>query len=90
MDPELNRRLTVIEEKLEENYRVIKKIRKTQRNAALLRTGYWILIILVGFGAFYFIKPFMSQIGETYGFGKNNDLGNFSNVLQQFKDIQGE
>lgn len=90
MDQELQKRLASIEERLEENHRILVKIRRTQRNATLFRVGYWILIILIGLGAFYFIRPFMEQIGQAYGVGSGENADTFNSLMEQFGAIQQE
>lgn len=84
MDPLLEGRLKAIEAKLSEINETTKKIRKTQRNATNARYAYWIFIILLGLGAFYFLKPLIEQFKNIYGsFG--GDSTQLDQLFDQFK-----
>jgi hypothetical protein len=80
MEPQLNERLTKLEEKVDAIHQIVLKTRKVQKTAGTVRLLYWVFIILLGFGAFYFIKPFMAQLGDMYGIGNSGD----SQYLNQF------
>ena len=97
MDPILDSRLTAIEEKLEKNQQVLLRIRRVQRNAQLFKVFYWILILMLAFGSFYYVQPYLSQLLETYtGIQTTqeqiqNSIPNLKNVnglLDQFKTLQ--
>lgn len=76
MDPELDKRLKSIEDQLEDNTRVLKRIRRVQRNSNLFRVFYWFIIIGITLGAFYYVKPFIEKAKDIYtGY---NDLMNVS------------
>lgn len=93
MEPSIDARLKALEEKVEKNYQVTLKIRRVQRNAQLFKLFYWVLIILIGFGAFYFIQPYLMQIIDTYtgiqdnqkSFQNFSDVKNLNALLEQFK-----
>ncbi len=87
MDPELKGRLKVIEDKLEQNRKLLLRIRRVQKNATLFRLFYWGLIILIGLGAFYFIQPYIDSFSSGYENVKESfsDLKNFSSFMEQIK-----
>ena len=94
MDPILDSRLTAIEEKLEKNHLLLTRIRRVQRNGQLFKIFYWVLILMVAFGSFYFIQPYLSQLLETYtGIQTSQEqlqnsipnLKNVNSLLEQFK-----
>ena len=87
MDPELEKRLRSIEERLDKNQQILVRIRRVQRSASLFRLFYWVVIILLGFGAFYFIQPYLNAITSGYGNIQNSftDLKNFNSLLDQLK-----
>ena len=97
MDPQLNDRLKAIEDKLDINQKMLLKMHKTQRAGHYVRIAYWGFLILAGFGAFYFIKPVLGQLGETYGFTSGNQdspsstpsfsASGLMDQLKQFKEL---
>lgn len=96
MDQNLEERLNTIEKKIDENHVILVRIRRVQRNAGLFRLFYWLLIIGLTAGSFYFIQPYLQQISEVYsGFQdtqqdiKNTipDIGNLNKLLEQVKGL---
>ena len=93
MDEQLNTRLKIIEDKLDENQKVLVKLRNAQRTANYIKIVYWGFIILAGLGAFYFIKPVLGQLGEAYGITSNNSDSQSSSfstsaLLEQLKEFK--
>lgn len=82
MEPNIEQRLRTIEKKIDDMYGVVIKTRKAQRTASTVRSLYWIFIILLGFGAFYFVEPYFSSIKDAYGVGAS-DSDTFSKLLEQ-------
>jgi cell division protein FtsL len=66
MEPSLDARLKSIEEKLDKNNQLLVKVRRVQRQGQLFKILYWVLIVLLAFGAFYYIQPYVNQLLETY------------------------
>jgi hypothetical protein len=92
MDPELNARLTAIEQKLEDTFSIVRKMRRTQRNANLIKIFYWSFVILVGLGAFYYVTPYLSQLKDVYSFGGSNEKntttgGGIIDQLKGYKEM---
>jgi hypothetical protein len=81
MDTESKKLLQDTYDLVKENNRVIRKIRRTQNIATISRIFYWVLIIGVTVGAFYFVQPYVDQLSQyTKGAGINLDsLKNLSN-----------
>jgi hypothetical protein len=97
MDPILDSRLKAIEEKLEKNHQILTRIRRVQRNGQLFKVFYWVLILMLAFGSFYFIQPYLSQLLETYTGVQTSqeqmqnsipNLKNASSLIDQFKASQ--
>jgi hypothetical protein len=67
---------------VKENNEILRSIRRTSRISTALKVFYWVLIIGLSFGAFYFIQPYIDSI-------KGVDGGNssISNEVQQFQSI---
>ena len=85
MDPETKR---LLEESLvvaKENNEMLKKVVRNQKWAAIYRTGYWFVIILFSFGAYYFVKPLMGNMLNLYSGGVSN-MVNISDISKSLGD----
>lgn len=78
-------RLEALEKAIAENTAILVRMRSSQRIAMALRAFYWVMIFLIGFGALYFVKPFLGQLGDVYGVGGKTDLGNIKGILDEYK-----
>ncbi len=71
MDEEDKKLLEKTYELEKENNHMLRRLRRAQRYAALMRVAYWFIIIGLGVGAFYFVQPYVDAItdftGETKG-----------------------
>lgn len=63
----------------QENNELLKKVRRVQKRAYAAKIAYWVIILLVAFGAYYYIQPYVGKIENAYNQGVTN--------LQQFKDL---
>jgi hypothetical protein len=77
---------------LEENIRISKennvlllKIRSTQRWAQIIRIFYWVAIIGVSYGAFYFIQPYLGNLLNIYTGGVSG-VNNISDISKNLKN----
>lgn len=50
----------------EENNKLLRKMHRAQQWASVFRAIYWIVIIGLIAGSFYFIQPFLSQTLSVY------------------------
>lgn len=57
----------------EENNKILLSIRRSSRISLALRVMYWVVIILVSFGTFYFIQPYVETMTNLLNGGANND-----------------
>ena len=67
-----------------QNNDLLKKIRRVQKIGQITRMFYWILIIGVTFGAFYFIQPYIKTVTNLYG-GNANSISDFESSLSEVK-----
>ena len=84
MEPQLDQRLKAIEERISDIDKKVTKIRSAQKTAFAMKGVYWVFIILLGFGALYYVQPYIEQIKGIYS-GAQSDLDSFNSLLDQFK-----
>jgi TRAP-type C4-dicarboxylate transport system permease small subunit len=51
---------------VEENNKMLRKIRGVQKRASLMSLIYWFFIIGAAIGAFYFIQPYVDKIEQAF------------------------
>jgi hypothetical protein len=88
MENHIEERLNAIEAKLNDIERVVVKTRKVQKQAATIRAVYWVFIILLAFGSFYFIQPFITQLKDMYGFSGASESQDLQELLRQLQGNQ--
>ena len=64
----------------QENNHILKGIRSSNRWGTFFRIFYWIIIIGISVGAFYFVQPYIDTVLNAY---KNirGDLNNVKSVV---------
>jgi hypothetical protein len=88
MEPELKQ---LLEENLrisKENNVLLLKVRSVQRWAQITRYLYWVAIVLVSFGAFYFIKPYLGNVLNLYTGGVTSNVNNVNDLKNSLMDSQ--
>ena len=78
MSPEERELLNKSVSLAEDNNRMLHSMKRSMFWAHVMNTLYWILIIGVSVGAFYFIQPYIDQVVKTYG--------SVSAMLRNFKN----
>jgi hypothetical protein len=58
----------------EDNNKILRSMRNSMRWGRIMTVVYWILIIGISVGAFYFLQPYIDQVVKTYG--------SFSNLIR--------
>ena len=81
MDPEIKRRLDSISDTLRENNAILHKMYRKAKVATVPRIFYWLAIVGISFGAYYFVEPYVDQAKSVYS-GVQDDLG----AIQKWKD----
>ena len=61
----------------EDNNRMLKKLYSAYRWSRNTKIAYWTIIILLTFGAYYFIKPYIDFLTDTLG------MGNATSTIEQ-------
>lgn len=54
-----------IQHTVEQNEKILKGIRSHFRFAAFFKFIYWMIILAIVFGAYYFAKPVIDSVGDT-------------------------
>lgn len=57
---------------VEENNKILRRIRRGNRISLVIRSIYWIIILGTAFGTYYFIQPYMKIITENFSSIKEN------------------
>ncbi len=63
----------------EENNRILHGMRRTARLVGIGRLIYWIILIGVSIGAYYYIQPYLEQLFAAY-----SNLQHGANSIQNF------
>ncbi len=73
----ISRRLDHIEEDIRQNTTVLHRIERRARISLIFSSLKWFIIIGLSLGAFYFTKPYLEQLMETY-----SELSNIGSMFQ--------
>jgi hypothetical protein len=91
MSPEERSLLERTYKLVEENNKVLISIRRNARIATAMRIGYWVVILGLSFGAYYFIQPFLLAItgglNNIQSGGFTGDIGNIQSTVSQIQDL---
>ena len=73
MTPEERAILERVSKLAEENNEMLRKIRRTGRWSLIIRVAYWVIVVGLALGVFYFLQPYVDAIQQTYSgiFGQN-------------------
>jgi len=71
MDDLNDQKIQKILELSESNNRILRAIKRSILWGRIIHTVYWVVIIGASIGAFYFMKPYLSQLEDLYGGLKN-------------------
>ena len=66
MDPESKKILQDTFALVEDNNKMLHHIRRSQRMASFMRAFYWIIIIGVSIGSFYYLEPYFNKVISLY------------------------
>ena len=74
--------LNQILEKVEENNKMLRKIRRASIWGSVFRVIYWGIIIISAVGAYWLIQPYINVLESTYG-GMQNDINSVKNITSK-------
>jgi hypothetical protein len=56
----------------EENNAMLKSIRRSNRLSVIMRVVYWVVILGLSYGAFFFIQPYINSLMGLYNGAQQN------------------
>ncbi len=73
----------------EENNKILISMRRSARVASILRYAYWVVIIVLSFGAYYAIQPYVNvMLGSLSSLtSMSGELNSASSAAQSLKDL---
>ena len=93
MTPEERSLLERTHKLAEENNAILRSIRRSNRFGTIMRILYWVLIIVLSFGAYYLIQPYLQAVTGAYGNlqdglqGLQGDVNSAQNAAGSLKDL---
>ena len=97
MDAEDKKKLDRVLELAEENNKYIRQVRSSQKTSQMIKAIYWVVIIVVALGGFYYVQPYFKSLTSLYSSmsGKNGGLqfsgsspAQIQELINQFKSSQ--
>jgi hypothetical protein len=93
MDEKENNKLDRLEDMLEENNEILHKLHRAEKLRQFGSLLYWLIVLGLAFGAYYFIQPYVDNLRGLYGEFRDRIGGAVDNVLPGSEtkgDSQGE
>jgi hypothetical protein len=66
MDSSDKKVLDVIKNEVEDNSKILRKLLRAERMRRWMSIIYWLVIIGLGLGAYYFIQPYIDSLKSVY------------------------
>ena len=88
MDSEIKELLKANLELSKENNEMLRKVRRVQKRAYAAKIAYWVIVLLLALGAYYYIQPYIQKVTDLYTQGSNT-LNGFNQTFSDLGDIQG-
>jgi len=66
MEPEVKKLLEDTHNLAEENNKMLHKIRHNQKIGSFVTGVYWVIVISLGVGAFYFLQPYVDKMQHFF------------------------
>lgn len=67
----------------EENNKMLRSIYRAQRWGRVWKITYWVAVVALAFGAYYYIQPYVDRLLEVYGglSGQDENAGSIGDRL---------
>ena len=72
----------------EDNNKMLHSIQRRARLGFAFKVFYWIIIIGVGIGAFYYVQPYIDQVKNSYASIKETQ-SKLSDFPRSWEDVKG-
>lgn len=86
MNPEEKQLLQKTYDLAEENNKILHKLKRANTRASLYRWFYWVVIIGVSIGAFYYIEPYIKVATSAYK-SLQTELSNVKTVTNKVSNL---
>jgi hypothetical protein len=90
MDEREKEMLRNIQVMTEENNKILKKMNRRAILGTASRLLYWVVIIAVAFGAYYFIEPYVNKVADLYKLINSGTAGIDLKNVQNISDAIGK
>ena len=71
----------------EDNNGILRSIRRTNRLGTIMHILYWVIILVVSFGAYYFIQPYVTILTGLAGTGTGLNLDSALDAATQLQNL---
>lgn len=77
----------------EENNTILKSIRRTNRFSTAVKITYWAIILIISFGAYYLIQPYVTALMSAFGTqattpgAMNLDINQVQNAAKSLQEL---
>lgn len=70
----------------EENNEILRKMRRLSRYGTIFKVIYWVVILGLSFGAYYFIQPYVESASGLFGQVQGNvdSVENIKSAFSQY------
>ena len=75
---------------VEENNKLLKSMQRSARWRTAMQVGYWVLILGLTFGAFYFIQPYINSLTGALGEGNSDGTSTSQSISQELQNVLGQ
>ena len=86
MNPEEKQLLQKTYDLAEENNKILHKLKSANTRSAFFRWVYWIIIVGVSIGAFYFLEPYIKAATNVYK-GLQTEISNVKSVTNRVSNL---
>lgn len=88
MTPEERQLLIQTNRLVEENHTMLRKMRRAALWGRAWHLLYWLIIIGISVGAYFYVQPYVNQLLNLYG-GVTGDVEAVQNIAGQFGKLLG-
>ena len=81
MNPEEKKLLQEVHELSAENSRILHGIKRSHRWSIVFRVIYWVIIIGISIGAFYYIQPYIDAVIKAYN-GVQTSISKVNSIVK--------